>query len=236
MYLKSIITLLILVFSWSSVAEKSGCRDRKDDLWIDHIAIGVPDLQEGVKAFEAMTGLKPQFGGNHANGVTGNYILSIGPCTYLEILGRVADGILPAYASRLDTITGPEVFYYVLGTNNMQALSAKLEKLGIKHGDVGTSSRARPDGVVLNWRTIGIGSSQFGSLQPYVIDWLDSEHPAESSNGADDIFDSLTLMHPRASEINELFAKIGTQVRVKSGSESMQLVLNTPKGRKEFTN
>ncbi len=228
--MKTICLLFCFIFAHSSFAKEHSCQNQKEDIWIDHVAIGVPQLEQGVKLFTEMTGLKPQFGGRHENGVTGNYVLKIGACMYLEIFGRVADGTLPAYAKELDHIKEAKVFYYVLGTNYMDKLSAKLNSLGIQYNNIGTSSRTRPDGIVLNWRVIGFDVSQFGKLTPYVIDWLGSEHPAISSNGSDDTFALFSLVHPQAAALNEFLIKIGAKLRATKGSQKMSLTLNTPKG------
>jgi len=52
---------------------------------IDHVILGVDDLDRGVKAFEAATGVKPVYGGKHPGG-THNALVSLGEGMYLEIL------------------------------------------------------------------------------------------------------------------------------------------------------
>src|SRR6185437_13814430 len=52
---------------------------------IDHIMLGIDDLDRGVKQFEEATGVKPVYGGKHPRG-THNALVSLGDGTYLEIL------------------------------------------------------------------------------------------------------------------------------------------------------
>ena len=44
---------------------------------IDHVILGIDDLDRGVKAFEAATGVKPVYGGKHPGG-THNALVSLG--------------------------------------------------------------------------------------------------------------------------------------------------------------
>ena len=52
---------------------------------IDHVILGIDDLDRGVKAFEAASGVKPVYGGKHPGG-THNALVSLGDGIYLEIL------------------------------------------------------------------------------------------------------------------------------------------------------
>src|SRR5215212_4539834 len=53
---------------------------------IDHILLGVPDLQSGTKAFERATGVKPVYGGKHPGRGTENALVSLGDGVYLELI------------------------------------------------------------------------------------------------------------------------------------------------------
>jgi catechol 2,3-dioxygenase-like lactoylglutathione lyase family enzyme len=55
-------------------------------LALDHLVLGVPDLEQGAAWFEEITGVRPAFGGRHATG-TANYLVGLGGDRYLEIIG-----------------------------------------------------------------------------------------------------------------------------------------------------
>jgi Glyoxalase-like domain len=52
----------------------------------DHILLGAPDLDVGIRWIEERTGARAKFGGNHPQGGTRNALLSLGTGHYLEII------------------------------------------------------------------------------------------------------------------------------------------------------
>jgi hypothetical protein len=74
---------------------------------VDHILLGIDDLDRGVQAFEESTGIKPVYGGKHPGG-THNALVSLGDGTYLEIIA-VQKGVAPpadfAGIEQLHTLT-----------------------------------------------------------------------------------------------------------------------------------
>jgi hypothetical protein len=52
---------------------------------IDHILLGIDDLDRGMDLFEQRSGVRPVQGGKHPGG-THNALVSLGDGTYLEII------------------------------------------------------------------------------------------------------------------------------------------------------
>ena len=50
---------------------------------VDHILLGIDDLDRGMEQFEKLTGVRPVYGGKHPRG-THNALVSLGNGTYLE--------------------------------------------------------------------------------------------------------------------------------------------------------
>ena len=46
--------------------------------WLDHFVIGIDDLDKGIKSFADMSGVMPEFGGEHPTLGTHNALVSLG--------------------------------------------------------------------------------------------------------------------------------------------------------------
>ena len=54
--------------------------------YIDHVVVGIDDLQKGMGEIKEMTGVKPAYGGAHPDYGTHNALISLDNNTYLEVL------------------------------------------------------------------------------------------------------------------------------------------------------
>src|SRR5258708_39835127 len=77
-------------------------------LHVDHVILGVADLDAGIRELEARTGMHAVRGGQHPGRGTQNALASLGSQTYLEILapqpGVKLEGDL-AELAKLKTLT-----------------------------------------------------------------------------------------------------------------------------------
>src|SRR4051794_18090039 len=73
---------------------------------IDHVGLGIGDLDRGIAQVTELTGVKPARGGAHPGGGTHNALLSLGEGTYLEILAPVPGAKVSQEVAELAEITG----------------------------------------------------------------------------------------------------------------------------------
>src|SRR5438128_1082897 len=123
---------------------------------VDHLILGVRDLEEGIRQFEARTGVRPAIGGEHPGRGTRNALASLGDGHYVEILAPQAGA--PG-SERVDALRGLADLTpvgWAVAVRDLESARARLGAAGFTLSDVMPGSRARPDGSLLEWRTFEI--------------------------------------------------------------------------------
>ena len=200
----------------------------------DHILIGAPDLDVGIRWVEERTGVRAKFGGNHPGAGTRNALLSLGTRHYLEIIAPD-----PAQAGAPDVrglrdLPSPRTIQWAIHTEDIVAAKSMVEAAGIKTVGPKPGSRQRPDGKLLRWQTLGI--EQTTPLVPFFIQWeAGSPHPSSDSPPLGTT-KSLRFETPQPDELSRILhaAAIQTDIR-KSSLPRIVLVVQTPKGEIEMS-
>ncbi|WP_309132170.1 VOC family protein [Brevibacterium sp.] len=157
---------------------------------LDHLIVTVPALEEGVAEFERRTGVRAVAGGRHPGRGTANHLVGLKPVgwapgarVYLEILGpdpaqeRPEDGTLPLDAHLAEGLT---LQTWAIHPPAFAAKVAGANTDGVDFGEVMDMSRETMDGILLEWRLTSRTPLPDKGTQPFLIDWLDSVHPAEA--------------------------------------------------------
>jgi hypothetical protein len=199
---------------------------------LDHVIWAVPDLENYVDRFEAITSIRPSYGGEHTNGVTANYLLSLGPCTYLEILG-LKSGITPDNLGDMASMYAHEhVAGFALSTNLKNVPDSMPDSMkGITLGPLSKGGRTKPDGSKLAWQTAFLSDFNFGQgTFQFVIDWLSEPHPAKTAQSGISLV-GLTIAHPDAPKLKTLVETNGLPIVLQpAGKSGMWLTLKGPTG------
>lgn len=195
---------------------------------VDHVVVWTPDLTEGDRLAGALFGVRPMVGGSHPGRGTRNHLLSLGPGTYLELLGP--DPVQPAPRQRPGT-EQLDVATFVVADRNLEHVAAAARAAGLEPIGPRDGSRTRPDGSVVRWRSLELGGHGFGGLMPSFVTWLTPEHPSGSAPVAGRLA-RLTALHPRADELARLFAALGVPVECATAtSPGFVLELEGARGR-----
>ena len=146
--------LLASFLCGAAIGEEMKLREAKDA--VDHLVLGVSDLQKGIEWFEMKTGVRPVFGGKHPNRGTQNALISFGNRQYLELLAPDPQQAGHERAADLLKLTEPRLVLWASATSEIdsvarQAKAANLLMMGPIDG-----SRARPDGKLLKWRSLNV--------------------------------------------------------------------------------
>jgi len=198
---------------------------------IDHLIYTAPSLIQGMEMMEALLGVRPVKGGQHAHWGTHNALLSLGD-TYLEILAPDASLSEPKRGVWMSKYfdQAPQLSTWVLKTSNILELHHRAKAGGISLGDIENGQRARPDGSLLQWQLTDPYALPYDGALPFLIDWGQSRHPAASAPAAGQLV-SLHIAHPAAKTISEKLKTLEIDVEVKPAKQfHLTAVIRTKKG------
>ena len=206
---------------------------------VDHLLLGVSDLDRGIAWVEQRAGLRAAIGGTHPGVGTRNALLSLGGRRYLEIIAP--DPAQKDFKFRIDVrrLSEPRLVTWAAGSKDVDALAKKARDAGFEIFGPQPGSRARPDGKVLRWKTFGVmnglGADDVEAV-PFFIEWAaDSMHPSQDSPKGCELL-SLEFAHPRPAEVSDVLAKLGIEAKVKARDRVLLMAtLRTPKGTLKLT-
>ena len=153
---------------------------------LDHVLLGCDDLDRGVDFVEQRTGVRAAFGGVHPGRGTRNALLSLGERRYLEIIAPDPKQIrIEPFAQKqvahLKQLTSPHLIGWAAHPGDLEKFSGRLREANIAFDGPRPGSRQRPDGKLLQWKTLNLKDDKDGLL-PFFIEWSsNSLHPSEDA-------------------------------------------------------
>jgi CTP:molybdopterin cytidylyltransferase MocA len=213
-----------------------GWRRRGEDTIVDHLVYGVPDLAAGIEEWARLTGVEPAAGGSHPAWGTANALLSLGPHTYLEILGPdpaadPSEGPRPRLFG-LDGISHGALCGWAAAVPDLEDRVQRCRAEGYDPGPVATMSRRRPDGSELRWQLAVPRDLQLreGGCVPFLIDWQGAPSPAASAPAGCRLV-QLSARHPEPERVRGPLEAMGLELAVeRGGRRGPRAVLETPAG------
>jgi hypothetical protein len=198
---------------------------------VDHLLLGVPDLEAGMKWFEEKTGIRPVAGGSHPGRGTRNALVSLGGRHYLEIIAPdpAQAGVADELAASLKKLMAPRLITWAAASTNLEVTLSRFDAEKVTHSPARPGSRKRLDGRELSWRTTGV-ESEFGELIPFFIDWGTTPHPsADAPSGARLV--ALTFRHPKPEALTAELSRLGIAAEVtKADQPGLSARIETPRG------
>jgi catechol 2,3-dioxygenase-like lactoylglutathione lyase family enzyme len=187
---------------------------------LDHVMVGVPDLEEGIAVFTAATGVEPIRGGQHPGRGTENALVSLGHGVYLEIIAplRGASTDDPMVNS-LRALKRPTALGWALQVNDAASARAFLRERGFEVTEAQAGSRRTPSGSLLEWNAFGLPLSSTAAV-PFFIEWsAPTRHPSTTAPGGCAI-EALEIHDPTASTISRLVTAVGVRVPVHNAEQT----------------
>ncbi|HEY2289494.1 MAG TPA: VOC family protein [Thermoanaerobaculia bacterium] len=201
---------------------------------VDHVILGIDDLQKGIEELERRTGVRAEFGGAHPGRGTQNALISLGEHHYLEILApnpKEKGGERTDELRKLATLTP---IGWAARANDLPATQRLLRDHGAQTGEIRPGARKRPDGTRLAWKTLEY-TSPASPLLPFFIEWDHATaHPSAASPQGCRLAD-LILEDPNPAVLQDALRAADVGVEVREGKESrIHLSLACPKGTVDF--
>ncbi len=191
---------------------------------LDHVIVGVSDLEQGVAAFTAATGVVPVRGGQHPGRGTENALVSLGNGAYLEIIAPQRDAADNPMVKSLRSLQRPTVIGWALQVKDAAAAHPYLRDRDFEVTELRPGSRRTTSGDLLEWTTFGLPLGATNAV-PFLIHWgANTRHPsATSPTGC--VLESFEVRDPEAPTISRLVEALGVAVPV-STAERTNIILN----------
>ena len=197
---------------------------------LDHIILGCNDLDLGMELVEQNTGVRPAIGGVHPGRGTRNALLSLGERRYLEIIAPDPGQQKIVHFPQIREMKEPRLIGWAVRPPDIAATAKLLRDNQIAFQGPDDGSRKRPDGRVLNWKTINLADDRHGIL-PFFIEWsADSVHPSKDAPKKCQL-DYFTVMGVDPAELSQVFQRIGVEATVeRSDRDRLRAHITGPKG------
>jgi hypothetical protein len=203
---------------------------------IDHLVYATPNLAATVEHLEHLLGVRATPGGQHPGRGTRNFLLSLGPTAYLEIIGPDPEQPAPAFPRTfgIDDLREARLVTWAAHERDLERVAKDAADHGIQLGPLSDGSRKRPDGVLLKWRYTSPQTLVADGIVPFFIDWGTSEHPARSAAKGATLM-SLRAEHPDAERVQQMLRQLGLDLAVTRGPRpALIATLQSPRGRIEL--
>jgi len=184
---------------------------------LDHILLGCSDLDSGINFVEKHTGVRAAFGGVHPGRGTRNALLSLGEKHYLEIIAPdpLQSGVPDHYG--LQKLTEPRLVGWAAHPGDLDAFAIRLGTAGLAFDGPNPGSRKRPDGRLLQWKTLNLKDDHSGLL-PFFIEWsADTVHPSVDAPAGCSM-SGFGLITPNDSDLQRLCKPLDLDLRVTHGA------------------
>lgn len=197
---------------------------------VDHLLLGCDDLERGIAWVFERTGVRPALGGVHPGRGTRNALCGLSGRRYLELLAPDPAQSEVLFRPEIAALRKPRLITWAAVSTDLAGLLARARASGLALDGPHAGSRRRPDGRLLEWRTLSVPGA-FDGTTPFLIEWgKQSLHPSEDApRGL--ALETLTLVNPEPAPLRRRLAVLGIEAEVKEGaSPGLRARLATPKG------
>jgi hypothetical protein len=180
---------------------------------VDHLVWYCADLIAGERKIAERMDCQAVYGGVHPGEGTRNALLSLSDCTYVEILGRDPAQPEANLDPEIRALTGSGLYHWAVGGVDLEELRHNAITAGLDGSDLVIGRRTLPNGHWLGWKLFGVRNHGFGALVPFVIDWMDSEHPARTAPRGGSLV-KIDVFSPEPEKLHAIYRALGLDIAV----------------------
>ena len=201
---------------------------------LDHILLGVPNLEDGLRAFERATGIAAKRGGKHPSRGTENALVSLGSGSYLELIAPRADAdASDPFVKELRSLQHPAVMGWAVHVPDAADASARLTRAGFPTSAPQPGSRVTPSGETLRWTTFEVSQPVIATA-PFFIAWdAATAHPSTTSPGGCSLV-RFDVEDPQSADLTRMLTTLGVSASVRNAAQP-RMTLHLRCGRREAT-
>jgi Glyoxalase-like domain len=202
---------------------------------LDHILLGCTVLTSGIELVAKHTGVRAAFGGVHPGRGTSNALLSLGEKHYLEVIALdPLQSDTPDHYGLAKLIV-PRLVGWAAHPGDLDSFATRLRDADIAFDGPNPGSRKRPDGRLLQWKTLNLKDDRDGLL-PFFIEWnVDTIHPSADAPAGCRIV-RFEIATPEPELLSKIVATLGLDVKIaKAEKAQVRATIAGPKGELALT-
>ena len=235
------ILLTAAVFSHPVWAQESNGEQRSNH-YLDHVMLGVSDLEAGMAAFRERTGVKPRKDGRNAALGTESAIVGLGDNTFLEIIapdpkadpGIIDPDLKHLVYDRLGAMDELTPFRWAIGTSNLERTTSFMRRASNRPSPIMAGSRERGWGRMLDWQWARVIVPE-SMVTPFFIQWDDVEKQPQQRARGDCSLDALHVNSRNYKALLNLVVAMQVDIDlVGSDVDSLSFELDCPAGEVVF--
>lgn len=185
---------------------------------LDHILLGSSDLTRGIDFVEKHTGIRAAFGGVHPGRGTRNALLSLGEKHYLEIIAPDPKQSAAPGHYALEELIEPRLVGWAAHPGDLNKFVSRLQNANLAFDGPNPGSRKRPDGRLLQWKTLNL-KDDLGGLLPFFIEWsADTVHPSADAPAGCEIR-SFSLNTPEVAKLRRVSTQLDLDVPIEQADK-----------------
>jgi len=191
----------------------------------DHLVVAIRSLSEGIAAFERLTGIRAQIGGQHPGRGTENALVSLGADSYLEIIAPQPRVQLSAADEAMRAVDHLKILTWAVRVSDVDDAIARLKTAGFATSAPRPGARVTPQGERLEWTTFDLDKPSL-PVAPFFIRWSDAtKHPSSTAPGGCSL-QGLNVRDRSADRLAAALAVLGVgQVTVSDGDPAIEASL-----------